>query len=130
MILNIFIDLFEQVIHVKTFPLDDAKKFFQVPCFIIGIGLISFKWIVITETVDQFHEAFCLLKFIQRLQFFFMKEVHVLLDHHVAEGVEGMNMNTVSIRANHINQPLAHGQHTGVGIGKTKNVGREGICFQ
>ena len=77
---------------------------------------------VFRELVDQFPEQGNRFQIGDGFQAVFFKISQVVLDDLVAEGMIGMDVDLVSIWANHFQQALSHGHRTRIGIGHAKDV--------
>ena len=81
---------------------------------------------IFREGVDQFFKELNLFQFGQGVQGCFFEEGQVFLDDIIAESVEGIEVYFIGVGTDKLQQSLAHGHHTGIGVSEAENV--FGLC--
>ena len=113
----------------ESFLLHDAEQLFERLLAVAGIFSIEFQRVAGGQFLKQGCEDFFAFEFIHHPESGAAKTLRVLVDHAVAEAMEGVNVYLVAIRTDQGCQAFLHRSGAGFGICKAKDIRRFGVCF-
>ena len=104
----------DNVFRLPVFPFNVGVEPGEVTEVKIHFPFHSFQWVIIRKPIDQFFHKLNAFQFTQRFQILFAQYPSLFLDHFIAEGMEGVDVDFVSITAKKTREALTHGHGAGI----------------
>ncbi len=127
---DVFINFRVHEFGHPVFAFHGAEQGVQVIDLEIYIAPIAFQRVVFGEPVYQLFEQGRAFDIGHGVHCGLFKQRKMVLYNIVTKGVEGADVYFVGVGTDQLQQPAAHGNYPGIGVGKTKNVLGVGIGIE